>query len=406
MMKKRFMSMLTVGILMAAFLSVGYAAETINIGYTGPLSGGAAKFGQNCLKGEEHAIAEINAAGGITVNNKNYTFKLTSIDDRYKPAETVSNVRRMMSTLNPKPLAIFHPTSGGVMALAPLTEKEGFILYGYTDNVEVFKNAPKLIITQYSLAFHNSAPLDAGWDRGYRKVALLCGTHEAGKNAESVTIRQWTEKGGEIVSVDGINFTNITDFYPFLTKALAKNPDCLYLYGPAEPTAMLIKQSRELGFKGGYLLGSQCKLDEMVRVVPLETLNNSVGPCPVEMVPTPGMEGYARRHKDFFKGDPPSNESASTYEMMYIIAEAIKKAGSVSDYGKVRAAIAEVVPVGKHAITNVFRISPQGQLMKPYYVMPILNGKFGKPIMADPVLWARKFGCTWPATWPTAPWRD
>jgi branched-chain amino acid transport system substrate-binding protein len=206
--------------------------------------------------------------------------------------------------------------------------------------------------------------------------------------------------------VDGINFTSITDFYPYFTKTLAKNPDCIFSYGPAEPVAMLIKQSRELGFKGGYLLGSQCKLDEMARVVPMEVLNGSGGPCPVEMIPVPLMEEYAQRHREFFEGDPPSNESSVTYEVMYIISEAIKKSGSGSDPRKVRAAMDQVVPVGEHAITNVFRISPQGQLMKPYYVMPILNGKFGKSIMVDPVLWCRKFGCAWPATWPTAPWRD
>ncbi|MDO9210238.1 MAG: ethanolamine utilization protein EutJ, partial [Deltaproteobacteria bacterium] len=34
-------------------------AETINIGYTGPLSGGAAKYGRNNLEGQEMAVDEI-----------------------------------------------------------------------------------------------------------------------------------------------------------------------------------------------------------------------------------------------------------------------------------------------------------------------------------------------------------
>jgi branched-chain amino acid transport system substrate-binding protein len=405
MMKKRFILMLVIGVLLVAFTSISYAAETINIGFTGPLSGGAAKFGYNCLKGYELAIHEINAGGGITVNNKNYVFKLTAMDDGYKPADTVSNVRRMMTTLNPKPVVIFNPTSGGILALETFNEKEGFLMHGYIDNVEVFKTGNKLILTSMSLAFHNWGPLNVGWERGYRKLALLCGTHEAGKNAEAAFQRQWKEKGGEIVSVDGVNFSSVTDFYPFLTKTLAKNPDAIYTYGPAEPVAMMVKQARELGFKGSFLFGSQCKLDDMLRVSSLEILNNSVGPSPILTAPYPKMKGFHDRLMAKY-GEPAGQESSSTYETMYIISEAMKKSGSVSDPYKIRAAVPQVLPVKNGAAKGVFKVTPQGQLMCLMYSTEIYNNKLSKPVESDPVAWNRKFGPTWPATWPTAPWKD
>jgi branched-chain amino acid transport system substrate-binding protein len=356
--------------------------------------------------GGELAIAEINAAGGITVNEKNYVFKLTALDNRSKPADSVSNVRRMLSTLDPKPVLVLVPHSGSILALETFNEREGFLIYGYVDNVELFKNGNKLVITGFNAAFNNSGPVNVGWDRGYRKVSLLCDVGESGRNTDRVTKLQWEEKGGEIVSADGIDFTKVTDFYPYLTKALAKNPEALFVYGPGEPSAMLVKQARELGFKGGFIFGAWSKLDEMLRVVSMETLNNSVGPCPVEMTPVPPMEGYAKRYRVFFGGEPPSNEGASHYEVMYIIAEAMKKSGSVTDPYKIRAAIAQVIPVGDHAITNIFKISPQGQLMRPWYSVEIRNNKFGKPIGVDPVAWVRKYGPTWPATWPTDPWKE
>ena len=43
------------------------AAKEVVIGYTGPLSGVAAEYGQDCANGVEMAINDINAAGGITV---------------------------------------------------------------------------------------------------------------------------------------------------------------------------------------------------------------------------------------------------------------------------------------------------------------------------------------------------
>jgi len=72
-------------------------ADEIVIGYTGPLSGPAAEYGQDILYGVEMAVNEINAAGGIFVSGKKYTFKLTKLDDRADPTQAVNNARRFQS---------------------------------------------------------------------------------------------------------------------------------------------------------------------------------------------------------------------------------------------------------------------------------------------------------------------
>ncbi len=396
-MKKRLMFTLTLGVLLAAFTTFAYAAETISIGFTGPLSGGAARYGNNNLQGVQHAIAEINDAGGITVGGKNYTFKLTYLDDKYKPAETVSNARRMMTTVSPKPVVIFCPHSGGILAMQKFNERENFLIHGYTDNVAILKQGNKLVVkAPMSMAFYNSGPADIGWESGYRKVALLCGAHEAGKMAEKIFQAQWKNKGGIVTSVDSIDFKSVTDFYPFLTKALSKNPDCIFLYGMSEPTAMVVSQARELGFKGGFLLGSQCKLDEMAKIVSMEALNNSIGVCPVGLMPLPLMKQYSKSFKDRYGADAiPTSESAFNYEVMYIFAEAMKKSGSVADPQKIRDAVAEVIPVGNHAIRGINKVTPEGQFISGYFAMAIRDGKFAEPINIDPAPWYKKYGSTW-----------
>ena len=40
------------------------------------------------------------------------------------------------------------------------------------------------------------------------------------------------------------------DFYPFLSKALKSNPDYLHLKVPPGSAALIVKQSRELGYRG------------------------------------------------------------------------------------------------------------------------------------------------------------
>ena len=55
---------------MAACSSSGGGGDTVTIGFTGPLSGGAALYGRNVLDGLEMAIADINENGGFTVNGQ------------------------------------------------------------------------------------------------------------------------------------------------------------------------------------------------------------------------------------------------------------------------------------------------------------------------------------------------
>jgi branched-chain amino acid transport system substrate-binding protein len=367
--------------------------EVINIGYTGPLSGGAAKYGRNNLEGLEMSVDEMNAAGGITVTGKKYTFKVISLDDRYRPADAVTNARRLVELH--KPPFIFCPHSGGILGMLKFNEQEGFILHGYTDNPAILRLGNKFLVkAPMSMGFYNSGVIDLGWKHGWRKGALICGTHEAGKMAEKAFEVLWKDKGGEIIANAPADYGKVTDFYPYLTKVLAAKPDCIFLYGPSEPSAMIISTARELGFKGGFILGSQCKLDEMAKVAPLNVLSPSSGVCPVGMMPLPMMQDYSKRHQEKFNSLPTS-ESAFNYEVMYIFAEAMKKAGTITNLPRIMAAIPDVIPAGKHAIRGIHTLTKEGQFLSGYFAMEVVEGKFVSPVDIDPRPWYKKYGATW-----------
>ncbi len=90
------------------------AADTnvVNIGYTGPLSGGAAQYGLDVQHGLQMAIDEINADGGFPAGGKNYMLKLISLDDEYHPNESAINAKRLLQQNN-TPI-IVRPHSGGI----------------------------------------------------------------------------------------------------------------------------------------------------------------------------------------------------------------------------------------------------------------------------------------------------
>ncbi len=70
MMHTRALAAVILTVLVSGCASSTGGADTVTIGFTGPLSGGAALYGRNVLDGIEMAIADINEGGGITVNGQ------------------------------------------------------------------------------------------------------------------------------------------------------------------------------------------------------------------------------------------------------------------------------------------------------------------------------------------------
>jgi branched-chain amino acid transport system substrate-binding protein len=112
------------------------------------------------------------------------------------------------------------------------------------------------------------------------------------------------------------------------------------------------------------------------------------------MMPLPLMQDYSKRHEQKFNTIPTS-ESAFNYEVMYIFAEAMKKAGTVTNLPKIMAAIPEIIPVGKHAIRGIHTLMKGGQFLSGYFAMEVVAGKFASPVDIDPRPWYTKYGATW-----------
>ena len=92
--------------------------QTITIGVDTPLTGGAAPWGLSEMHGVTLACEDFNNAGGLTIGNTHYTFKVEALDDAYDTAKTTNNIRQMAYTDGIKFMFTFQ-TEGSV-ALAPI----------------------------------------------------------------------------------------------------------------------------------------------------------------------------------------------------------------------------------------------------------------------------------------------
>src|SRR6516225_10154800 len=128
--RRRFALLPTALVVMGAFgAGSAFAQDTVKIGFTGPLSGGAALYGKNVVNGIEMAIKEINATG-LEVGGKKVKLELVALDDKYSPADAAINARRLAQQ-HQAPV-VFVPHSGGIYAMQAFNEQEKFIVMAYS----------------------------------------------------------------------------------------------------------------------------------------------------------------------------------------------------------------------------------------------------------------------------------
>jgi branched-chain amino acid transport system substrate-binding protein len=321
----------TVALAVSACVAAGgRAQESVSIGYTGPLSGGAALYGKNTLTGLDMAAKEINDAGGFEVGGKTYKLTIVSLDDKYSPSEAAVNAKRLKAQFNAP--VIFTPHSGGVFALQAFNEQDNFIIGAYTSVPSVTERGNKLTLRiPPSFAGYIEPFLKTQMSAFGKKLGMAAADHDYAKAWAQLFGAAWKAAGGEIVAENPMSYNKDTDFYSGVSRVLAASPDVMFIGGASEPTALVVKQARELGFNGGFAVIDQAKFDEMARVIGgLSMIEGAIGVMPLVYDPRPGAEGFVKRFREIY-GKDPGSEMSYHYSALHAVAEAMQLAGTVSD---------------------------------------------------------------------------
>lgn len=362
----------------AVALAIGGAAhaDEVNIGFTGPLSGGAALYGENTLEGLRMAAEEINAAGGITVDGEEYTINIQSLDDKYSPSQAAVNGKRLVQQYNAP--VIFTPHSGGTFALQAFNERDGFLVMSYTSVPAVTSKGNKLTVkippnfTDYIEPFSRIT-----MDRFGNKLGVANATHDYAKYWTKEFVPVWRELGGEVAAMNPMDYNKSADFYTGVSKVLSEDPDVMFVGGASEPTGLVVRQARELGFKGGFILMDQAKMDEVAKVSGgIKSLEGSVGVVPLDKYENEGAKLFLEKWQKDHNGVATS-ETAYNYFAMYLIAQAMQEAGTVDDAKAIRAAIGsamEKVSV-EHNPYDVDGIDEAGNLGADPQIAEVVDGE-------------------------------
>ena len=322
---------------LAAFLAApAFAQEVVKIGYSGPLSGGAALYGKNVLDGMQLAVDEINAAG-LDVGGKKYKLEIVALDDKYNPSETAINAQRLVQ--QHRTPAVLVPHSGGSFALQTNNEQQKYLLLSYTSVPQVTARGNKLTLrippefTSYIEPFVKYAMSKYG-----RNMAIANADHDYAKAWTAAIKPAWEAAGGRIVAENPMSYNTSADFYSGVSRVMTSKPDVMFIGGASEPTALVAKQARELGFKGGFVIIDQAKMDEMAKVMGgYQGLEGSIGVLPVIEDASTDTRAFVQRFQKAYPGRTPSSEVSLNYTAVHATAVAMKLAGTVGDAVAIRA---------------------------------------------------------------------
>ncbi|WP_194725504.1 ABC transporter substrate-binding protein [Noviherbaspirillum malthae] len=364
---------LTLGLTMAG---AALAQEVVKIGYSGPLSGGAALYGKNVLSGMEMAVNEINAKG-LEIGGKKYKLEIVSLDDQYNPSQTGINVQRLIQ--QHKTPAVLVPHSGGIFAVQAFNEKSNVLLLAYTSLPQVTARGNKMTVrippefTGYVDPFVKHAMSKYG-----KNAAIANADHDYAKAWTAAFKPAWEAAGGKIVAENPMSYNKATDFYSGVSRVMQAKPDVLFIGGASEPTALVAKQARELGFKGGFIIIDQAKMDEMAKVIGgYQPLEGAIGVLPLVEDSRGDAKSFVERYRKSHDNRDPSSEVSLNYSAVHATAIAMKLANSVTDPVAIRAQMDKAVKQlpKEYNPNDLDGVNEVGGMLANTYVGTVEGGK-------------------------------
>ena len=315
----------------------GALTGEIPIGFVFSQTGAGAPYGPSQKNAAELAIEEINASGMLGEATIRGIFE----DDASKPEQAIQVFTRLIT--QDQVVAIIGPTlSNSAKSSDPVAQENQTVVLGVS-------NTAAGIVEIGDYVFRNSLPESAVIPNtvavvkqklGLTKVALMYGNDDAFTKAGYDVFQQaLTAEGIELLTTETFAKGD-TDFNPQLTKIQGYAPDALVVSALAEEAAGIISQARQLGLTvpiiGGNGFNSP-KLAELSGEAAEGVISGAAWFVGAENERNQAfVQAYNARY-----GANPDQFAAQAYDGVYLIATAIKNAGS-TDRTAIRDALDKV----------------------------------------------------------------
>ena len=323
-MKKVFAFALVLA-LVFALGAPAYADGAIKIGGTGPLTGGAAIYGNAAKNGAEIAVEEINAKGGIQ-------FELRYEDDTHDAEKAVNAYNTLKDW-------------GMQISLGSVTSKpcEATSAETYADRIFALTPSASSVAVingkdnQFQMCFtdpnQGSASAQYIADKSLAsKVAIIWKNDDVySKGIYDTFMAAAPGLGLEVVSDTTFNDGNATDFSVQIADAQSKGAELVFLPMYYDAASLILTQASAAGFAPKWF-----GVDGMDGILDLEGFDKSLAEGVYLLTPFNAdsaderTQAFVAKFQERFGGIP-NQFAADGYDCVYAFAQACEAAGITAD---------------------------------------------------------------------------
>ncbi|RQS14475.1 branched-chain amino acid ABC transporter substrate-binding protein [Burkholderia sp. Bp8998] len=318
--------------------TAAHAQQVVLIGHSAPLTGPQAANGKDNENGARLAIDELNNQQ-IKVNGQTVTFKLISEDDQADPK---TGVQVAQNLIDKGVVAVFGPYNSGVaipasriyngagVPMLPVASNPSLTKQGFKNIFRIGASDEQLGGTMATFAANT---LKA------KTAAIIDDRTAYGQGiAEQFTA---VAKANHLQIVDQ-QFTNAsaTDFLGILTAIKAKNPDVIFFGGYAAQGAPMAKQMKQRGLRAKLLGGDGICSADMGKVAGDAASIVYCAQGGLSLDKTQSGREFLKKYYDTYHADT-QVYGVNYYDGIKMLADAMVKAGTITDKAKISAQLAK-----------------------------------------------------------------
>jgi branched-chain amino acid transport system substrate-binding protein len=344
--------------------------KVIKVGEFASLSGKEAAFGKSSHNGTVLAIDEINAAGGVLGK----PFKLIYEDNRSTPGESATIVKKLIS--RDKVVAILgEVASGRSLEAAPICQQNKIPqISPSSTNPQVTEMGDYIFRVCFIDPFQGTVMAKFAKDTlKTKQVALLYDAAAPYSVGLAKFFRErFTADGGTILAEKSFN-SGDKDFKPQLTAIKAAGPQAIFVPCYYTEAALIVLQARQLGLTVPLFGGDGWEAPELL-LIGKEAMEGTYYSTHYSAEDAaPAVQAFVAKYKAKNNNEVPDAMAALGYDSVYVLADAIKRAGG-TDGGKLRDALAATKDF--EGVTGKTTIDANRNATKSAVILTIKDGKF------------------------------
>lgn len=344
-------------------------AATIKIGGLGPLTGPLAIYGVTATNGSKLAFEEINKNGGIL--GKQVEFVL--FDEKGDSTEAVTAYNRLVD--EGVVALVGDITSKPSLAVAEIAAQDNMPMITPTGTqFNITEAGPNVFRVCFTDPYQGSTLAKFAKDKLNAKTAavMVNTSSDYSDGIANAFIEQAKKEGIEIVAKEGYSDGD-KDFKAQLTKINGENPDILMVPEYYELSALIATQAREIGMKSTFvgpdgwdgIIGA---LDPSAySVVDNSYFTNHYS----AEDSSEKVQSFLKKYREKYNEEPTAF-SALAYDNVYILKNAIEKAGTTDKEDLVKAIKASDMD----GITGHLTFDEKNNPIKAVTIIKVKDGKY------------------------------